>query len=68
MDFAVEPFEIFGALKEIVKLDLVPGNFDPFVLVEAPVDGFRSPFAQNLIILIGKTNQVQQINKMDEIK
>lgn len=37
MNFTVKSLEIFWALKEIVELDLVPSNFNPFILIKCSV-------------------------------
>jgi hypothetical protein len=37
MNLTVKSFKIFRALQEIIKLDLVPSNFNSFILIKGPV-------------------------------
>lgn len=34
MNFTVQPLQLFRTLQEIIKLHLVPGYFNPFILIE----------------------------------
>ena len=37
MNLTVKSLKVFRALQEIIKLDLVPSNFNPFILIKCPV-------------------------------
>ena len=37
MNFIVKSFQILKALQKIIKLDLVPSNFSPFILIKCSV-------------------------------
>lgn len=42
VDLTVQPLQVLRALQEIIQLHLVPGNLNPFILIESPITGKKN--------------------------